>query len=361
MKKLQLPLAVALAASAVPAVASDAISGGFWVNHTIGNDDPDEVTYGDTNFETLIFYIDHTDDATGWKFSSEVRFGSGAFADPENNNTGGEWGFHKAWIGKDFEAGSVKIGKSAVPFGFKTINFWPGDELIGGYGDQMDVGVKWSSDVSKFHYDVAYYHVDDFGDSTASMDDGFHWGSKITYQKGQTAVLNGSYEFMEGQEIGVSYQTGKLRDLAGNDDRPYKGDHSAAVAYYEGTFGALGVKAQYITTERDLNGLTAASSAAGTPYLTNGDKIKNDRKSVTVSYAMNDFLFYVDYTNAESKTSDYKDGVGSTDSWAPGMSYDYGPGWVYVEYLSNDGGVNSDGMITDSNYDAWYFTIDYYF
>ncbi|MAK92357.1 MAG: hypothetical protein CMI13_14110 [Oleibacter sp.] len=356
MKKLRLPLAIALAASAVPAMASDAISGGFWVNHALYNTEAEEVTYGDTNYEALILYIDHADEASGWKFSSEFRLGKGAFTDPANNNTGGHYGFHKAWIGKDFEAGSVKIGKSQVPFGWKTTNFWPGDELLGGYADQMDVGVKWSSDVSKFHYDVAYYHVDDFGNSTETMDDGGHWGTTAEYQKGQTFVLNGSYEVADGHKVGASYQVGKLRDLAGNADRPMEGDHSAAVAYYEGSFGAVGLKAQYVITERDLSGLAAFAGTA-----LDDTKIKNDRRAVTVTYALNDFLFYVDYTNAESKTDDYKDTVGSADSWAPGFSYDYGPGWFYLEYVSNDGGIDSNGMVFNKEDDYLYLTVDYYF
>ncbi len=371
MKHLRLPLAIA-ALSAVPAMASDAISGGFWINHSLYNNDVNEVSYGDTNYEALILYIDHTDDASGWMFSSEFRLGKGGFTDPDNNNTGGHYGFHKAWIGKQFGPGTVKIGKSAVPFGWKTTNFWPGDEMLGGYADQMDVGVKWSADVGKFNYDVAYFHVDDFGNSTETMDDGGHWGStatydpldtpnnpaddvSINYQKSQTVVLNGAYEIAEGQKVGASYQVGKLRDLTGNADRPYEGDHSAAVVYYEGLFGDLGVKAQYMTTERDLSGITGVDAAGLEP------EIKNDRKAVTVTYAMNDFLFYVDYTNAEAKTDGNDDLVGSADSWAPGMSYNYGPGWVYVEYVTNDGGIDSNGMVTDGDYDAWYFTMDYYF
>lgn len=355
MKHLRLPLAIA-ALSAVPAMASDAISGGFWVNHSLYNDDVDEVSYGDTNYEALVLYFDHTDDASGWMFSSEFRLGKGAFTDPDNNNTGGHYGFHKAWIGKEFGPGTVKIGKTAVPFGWKTTNFWPGDEMLGGYADQMDVGVKWSADIGEFNYDVAYFHVDDFGNSTETMDDGGHWGTTDTYQKAQTFVLNGAYEFAADQKIGASYQVGKLRDVSTTaTDRPYEGDHSAAVVYYEAAFGDLGVKAQYMITERDLSGLTNVAAAL------QENKIKNDRKAVTVTYAMNDFLFYVDYTNAEAKTDGNDDLVGSADSWAPGMSYNYGPGWVYVEYVTNDGDIDGNGMVYDGDYDAWYFTMDYYF
>lgn len=351
MKKTLLATAIA-AVTAFPAVASDAISGGFWVNHAIYDGDADEATYGDTNFEALILYIDKKDEKTGWTFSSEMRYASGAFTDPANNNTGDNFGFHKAWIGKEFGNGQVKIGKTMVPFGWETVNFWPGDELIGGYADQMDVGVKWSATAGSLSYDVAYFHVDDFGSSTETMDDGGHWGSKATYQKAQTFVGNVAYTVAEGQTIGASYQNGRLRDVSGaSAARPYNGDHNAAVAYYKGEFGPVGVKAQYMTTYRDLRSL------AGVPQV----EVKNDRKAVTLTYSLDDFFFYVDYTNAESKTKGNKDVVGSADSFAPGMSYNYGPGWFYVEYVTNDGGIDANGMLTNADEDYWYFTMDYYF
>lgn len=346
-------LALAVTAAAMPAIASDSISGGFWVNHAIYDGDMSEATYGDTNYEALILYIDKTDEKTGWTFSSEMRYASGAFTDPANNNTGSHFGFHKAWIGKKFGAGQLTIGKSEVPFGWKSVNFWPGDGMMGGYGDQMDVGAKWSAEFGALSYDVAYFHVDDFGNSTETQDDGEHWGSKATYQKAQTFVGNVAYSVAKDQKVGVSYQNGRLRDLSdATDMRPYNGDHNAAVAYYEGGFGDVGVKAQYMTTYRDLRGV-----GGGVPQA----EIKNDRKAVTVTYTMGDYNFYVDYSNAESKTKDYKDGVGSADSYASGVSYNYGPGWFYLEYLSNDGDIDENGRVANGDYDAWFVTMDYYF
>ena len=358
MKKTLLVPAMA-AATAFPAVASDAISGGFWLNHAIYDDDLSEETYGDTNFEALILYIDKTDEETGWTFSSEMRYGKGAFTDPDNNNTGSHFGFHKAWVGKEFDSplgkGHLKIGKSAVPFGWGTVNFWPGDELIGGYADQMDVGVKWTGNQGALTYDVAYFHVDDFGNSTETMDDGGHWGSTDTYQKGQTFVGNLAYEFSKGQTVGASYQNGRLRDLSDADDaRPFDGNHDAAVVYYLGEFGPWGVKAQYATTYRDLRGVAESAGVLQ-------EEIKNDRKAITLSYALDDFYFYVDYTNTESNTDGIEDVVGSADSFAPGMSYDYGPGWFYVEYVTNDGVIGQDGELQNADQDFWYFTMDYYF
>lgn len=349
MKIIRLSL-LAAAVCAVPSYASDAISGGFWLNHALYNDDVSEVSYGDTNYEALILYIDKTDEKTGWQFSSEMRYGTGAFTDPANNNTGDNFAFHKAWIGKTFASGELKIGKTQVPFGWATINFWPGDELLGGYADQMDVGVKWSANTGAVHYDVAYFQADDFGDSTETLDDGGHWGSKTTYQKAHTAVVNMAYQLTAEQKLGASYQIGQLRDLTGaNAERPYVGNHSAAVVYYEGQLGAWGVKAEYMQTERDLNGIGNFS----------GPVIKNDRKAVELTYALGDYLFYVDYTNAEANTRGNR--VGSADSWAPGVSYNYGPGWFYVEYVSNDGDIGQNGEVVDGDYDALYLTMDYYF
>lgn len=361
MKKTLLVTAMA-AATAFPAVASDAISGGFWLNHAIYDGDVDEATYGDTNYEALVLYIDKTDAASGWMFSSEMRYGKGAFTDPDNNNTGSHFGFHKAWVGKEFGNGQVKIGKSAVPFGFGTMNFWPGDELLGGFGDQMDVGVKWTATEGALTYDVAYFHVDDFGNSTETMDDDKHWGEVATYQKSQTFVGNVAYEFSQGQTVGASYQNGRLRDLSDADDaRPYDGNHNAAIVYYSGEFGPVGVKAQYITTYRDLRGVAQGVTNDDGDILVPQDEIKNDRRGLTVSYAMDDFNFYVDYTNAESNTKGHKDSVGSADSFAPGMSYDYGPGWFYVEYVTNDGTIDRNGQLQNADEDYWYFTMDYYF
>ena len=69
---------------------------------------------------------------------------------------------------------------------------------------------------------------------------------------------------------------------------------------------------------------------------------------------------YVDYTGASTDT----DGNEAADhyAWAPGVSYNYGPGWFYVEYLNSKNGI-TDGDVTGdgSKYSALYLTVDYYF
>ena len=84
-----------------------------------------------------MLYFDHQAEGSQWLFSGEVRYGPGSFTDPLNNSSNDTFVLHKAWLGYTFnEESMLKIGKSQVPFGWKSINFWPGDMLLGGYGDQ---------------------------------------------------------------------------------------------------------------------------------------------------------------------------------------------------------------------------------
>ena len=165
--------------------------------------------------EALLIYIDHQQEGTPWSFSAEWRMGSGAFTDPGNNATGDNTVLHKAWVGYDLSQDTrLRIGKSQVPFGWKTVNNWPGDMLLGGYGDQMDVGIKLSKTGGPFPWEVAYCHADDWGEtSTDTTDDGGHWGSSETYRKIQTLVGTAGYEFTPGSTFYLSAQSGKLEDL----------------------------------------------------------------------------------------------------------------------------------------------------
>jgi hypothetical protein len=378
MKKSLLALAIAASATA-PAYASTAISGGIWLNHQYVTEETgtetterEGSTLGSTNSEALVLYIDHQQENSAWQLSAEWRTGPGSFSDGAHNSTGDTSGFHKLWVGYNFSKDrKVVIGKSQVPFGFGTTNFWPGDMALGGYGDQMDVGVKFSDKQDAISYDLAWYVSDDFGaTSTDTMDDNNHWGSSkgtaSIYRKVNTAVANIGYDLSESSTIGFSYQQGELQDLSGtfSDTGSIFGDHNAWDVWYTGTYGNLGVKAQVMGTQR--NGLDEV--LVGTPKLAAGaDEVKTIRQSLTVSYAAGPFNYYIDYTNAASDTdsNDASDMV----AFAPGVSYNYGPGWIYAEYLTQTNYIDGNGDIadmgdaknTDYKFSATYLTIDYYF
>lgn len=340
--------------------ASPSLSAGVWFNYryitdsdfssAAFNSDLDSETRGDIADEALILYADHKEEGQPWYFSAEMRFGPGSFTSPTNNSSGDNFTLHKAWVAYQFEAGGeLKIGKSQVPFGWKTVNFWPGDVLLGGYGDQMDVGFKYSRSLDRLHYDLAYYHADDWGEtSTDTVDDNNHWGSSDTYRKVQTAIFNIEYQLVENHRLGFSAQSGRLQDLsqyATTADASLSGKHNAVNLHYHGQFGDFYSKAQYILVEREL------------PNVSN--KIENWRAAIELGYTVDKWFYYLDASIADTDTAG--NNADAVQGHALGASYSYGPGWIYLEYLTSDGDIGADGDIYQADFDAVYVSIDYYF
>lgn len=358
-----LTLAVALGIGAVvtpvnTAVAADTtLTIGAWANYRyVQDDDRDDETLGDFASEALIIYADGNGSADNeaWSYSAELRIGPGSFSDPNNNSSGDNFTLHKAWIG--WQAGAntiIRFGKSQVPFGWKTVNFWPGDILQAGYGDQMDVGFKLNSSAGRMQYALAYYHADDWGErSTDTADDNGHWGSSDTYRKVQTFVGDVGFEFAPGQQIHLSAQSGGLQDLTGmSPDDEIDGDHSALALWYHGSFGPAYVKAEYMTMERELPANLRAAN--GLP-----DSIENSRAFVELGYASGNWFFYIDGSLAMPDTAGNP--ADDVTAFAPGMSYDYGPGWIYIEYLTQDGFVGRNGIVGEGDFDALYLSADFY-
>lgn len=339
-----------------PAQASNQLAGGVWLNYNqslhSGADEPNNGTIGD---EALVLYADgQADEGQGnWSYSAEWRMGPGSFTDPDNNSTGDQAGMHKAWVGFDLnDAHKLIVGKSQVPFGWKTYNFWPGDMLQGGYGDQMDVGLKLQGEASRINYDLAYFHQDDWGKiSTDTMDDNGHWGSSTTYRKVQTWVGNVDVDLTPNQTVGVALQAGRLQDFTTADDK-VDGDHSAAVVYYKGTFGSTFLKGEVIQAQRKLPKHYAS---------TNGfeSKVENTRYAFEVGRTSGNWTYYLDASWADPQTKG--NDASLVSAYAPGIKYNYGPGWLYAEYLTQDGYIGRDGNVGEGDFSALYLTVDFYF
>lgn len=332
---------------------------GFWANYQyIPDDEANSNSWGEIGNEALILYLDGAAESDSeatqgnWSYSVEVRAGPGSFTDPDNNSTGDYWVVHKAWVGWQLdEQHKVLVGKSQVPFGWKTVNFWPGDMLLAGFGDQMDVGAKLQGDYGGWRWDGAFYLADDWGaTSTDTVDDNGHWGSSTTYRKVQTLVLNGVLDVMPGQSVGLSLQSGGLQSLI-DPEHPVDGEHQAAVLYYLGEVGNWFAKASWIAMQRDLpDDYVQAGGVA--------DRIENQRLAVEVGYSHGPWNFYLDASAADPDTTGSD--AGTITAAAPGFSYDYGPGWIYVEYLTQDGYIDRNGQVFEGDFDALYLSLDFY-
>lgn len=354
------------------AAGSDLSAGVWWVYQNVTksdftsasyNHELDKTTGGNFADPAFILYARDHDEYGPWHYRAEFRIGTGSFTNPQNNNSGSYYTMHQAWIGYDVTDHSIlKIGKSQVPFGWKTVNFWPGDGLEGGYGDQMDIGIKYSSDVGNIHYDLAYYHQDDWGEtSTDTVDDNGHWGTSKTYRKIKTGVVNLNWTFIPHNTIGVSYQYGRLQDLvpiangnpgASNDN----GSHQEYDLHYMFEDGPWSAKYRYISVRRDFNGMNDLLNSPSGPV---SPIIKNHRHVVEGGYHYNNWFFYVDGGIARSQTDGNHSG--KVEFAAPGARYNYGPGWIYFEYLQSDGDINAYGDPYRGSFNALYVAMDFYF
>ena len=331
------------------ALSTPEFSGGFWVNYSY-----DENSYN-THFgdEAAVLYIDkERSENSPWNYSAEFRVGPGGFSDPDNNTTGSSFVIHKFWFSYSFDQSNrITIGKSDLPFAWKTANFWPGDMFLAAYGDQMDVGLKYQGNFQTIDLQIGFYPRDDWrSTSTDTTDDNRHWGSRNTYTKRNTFVLDTSIPIGEFHRFGVSAQSGELEEfitgLEQND-----GSHNAVAIYYIGKFEKWSLNLSYINTQRKLPKAYVLQSSLP-------DEVKNTRYNAELSYQLDKWTFMVNSNFAKSDT------IGSLNdtysAWAPGVKYNYGSGWVYLEYLNQDAWFDRDMRINEGNFAAWYLTLDYY-
>ena len=349
--------------------AAPQFSGGIWWVYQDAAADNLSGEFADPAF---IFYADNDDSTSPWGYSGEMRVGRGAFTNSESNSSGDNTIVHKAWVSYQLENGPLlTVGKSQVPFGWKTHNNWPGDMLQGGYGDQMDVGIKASGIFDSFSYDAAFYTQDDWGStSTDTSDDGGHWGSAVdgseTYRKEDTLVLNVDWHASEHHTFGISAQAGKLVDLSefvASGEKSLDDDHQAIDLHYVYNRDAVTFKYRYVDVSRDFRGLETCVARGAAPDFgveaCPNEEVKNERHAIYLGYGLNDWSFYLDATAASTSTA--SNTSGDVYAFSPGVSYKYGPGWVYLEYLWQDGFVDSFGDIGEGDFKSLYVTFDFYF
>ncbi|MCG5533046.1 hypothetical protein LRF89_06275 [Halorhodospira sp. 9621] len=376
--------AVALATPMSSALALDDVVGfGAWFNYNYDVDsDASEDRYGDLDFESFNIYANHQHG--DWFFDGEVRLGAGSFQvsgageDADQAADRNVIGIKELAIGRHYgEEWTMTVGKTEVPFTYSRFNFWPGERLASGFGDQYNPGIRFDFDPVNNPMDMSFMYIksQNWGTDTTSLDDGTlgHWGSNDTYHKINTLVAD--LGFTQGDfRYGASLQAGQLanqniEDDSGNEITAAEEieTHWAAGLYTEGTVGAWDLAGQLVHYDQgDIDEFYSGLDNAGIDddewFETQGS---GQVMMLSAGFNAGDWYHYGDLTG-RSPDSDF-DNLDDTYDLVLGTRYNYGPGWIYAELqLDNitgeDDGITGDGDAGDrDSTQAVYLTMDYYF
>ena len=357
--------AVALATPMSSALAlDDVLSFGAWVNYTYNVDnDASEDRLGDIDFPAFIIYANH--EHGDWFFDSELRYGSGSFQDFSGPNNEGDvqqsWGFKELAFGRHYgEEWTMTLGLTDVPFTTSRINFWPGERMTSGFGDQENVGIRFDHQPVNAAWDMSlmFAKSQNWGTDTTSQDDGTlaHWGKnenpymeydEDTYHKINTLI--GDFGVTQGDfRHGVSVQAGQLADI---DDPSETETHFALGVYTEGSVGDLDVQGQFVHYDQgDVNDLSNDYDTQGAGQV----------GSLGIGSAFGNWYTYGDLS-ARFPDSDRVNDDTQMDL-VLGASYDYGPGWIYPEILLENITDEEDGAGGSDEFSQTIsLTMDYYF
>jgi len=157
---------------------------------------------------------------------------------------------HTGWLGWDFDNGSqLQVGVNRVPFGpgpYGVSQSWFFDQhYYVGLSDDMDLGIKYVTDIGNWSLDFAYYFSSEWNGNGTSQDsarysyDAVDWTASIApngdvnfsalpngYRERNQFNVRAIYSFDDvavPTELGVSLQYGQLKGRRADD-----GDHWAA-------------------------------------------------------------------------------------------------------------------------------------
>ncbi|NBC47939.1 MAG: hypothetical protein GVY22_08110 [Gammaproteobacteria bacterium] len=156
---------------------------------------------------------------------------------------------HTGWLGWDFDDGSqVQVGINRVPFGpgpYGVSQSWFFDQhYYVGLSDDMDLGIKYVTDIGNLSLDLAYYARSEWNGNGTSQDsarygyDAVEWRSAVApdgtvsgaapngYEERNQFNIRAIYTFDEtpiATDLGVSLQYGQLKGRRTDD-----GHHWAA-------------------------------------------------------------------------------------------------------------------------------------
>ena len=138
--------------------------------------------------------------------------------------------------------------------------------------------------------------------------------------------------------------------------RDDEGDHEALNLHYTFTMNDFTARYQFIDTMRDFGGMDAFLLGGAAPA---DEEVETQVHMAQLIYNQNRWSYYLDAGVASTDTRG--NNADDVEFYAPGVSYKYGPGWLYLEYLWSDGDVDRNGDIYEADFRAVYASFDFYF
>ena len=142
---------------------------------------------------------------------------------------------HTGWLGYNFsESSQLQVGVNRVPFGpgpYGVSQSWFFDQhYYLGLADDMDLGVKYSSQTGNLSYDIAYYYSDE-GTYTGGSKDSARYSYDVVNESGSGYEERNQFnvraiQHIDGDvstDLGISLQYGELKSRGPQSD----GDHAA--------------------------------------------------------------------------------------------------------------------------------------
>lgn len=294
---------------------------------------------GDLGFDTFRFNV-HAE-AKGIYLDAEYRFYTDAF--------GGDY-LHHGYIGYDFsETTKMHLGVSQKPFGlqpYASHNWFFVLPYYLGFEDDYDAGVKFLHSMGNLDLAGAFYknaEVPGAGNNRYSLD-------IVPTNPGYTAGNNNeeinqwnaraAYHLGDNIEVGASFEYGGLYNFTvdttdnGSDG---KGDHLAFAGHFNGDFGPLNLKAEYIQYKfSPENGpgistdvVTMGSYGAAYNVASEGSFIVGGVSyDLPFSIGPLSFTAYNDYSVLSKAADGFEDSQANTI----GMIVKGGGIWTYIDY-----------------------------
>ena len=230
------------------------IGGAIGINYAYGTYDDNDRGEGIGGIDVDVFRLNAdlvADNVTG-RLEYRWQAGGGGLYDTYSM-------IHTAWLGYDagesglFRAGIVRVPFGPTAYGVSSSYFFDQHWYVG-LSDDMDLGIRWSTNFGNLTLDVGYYPSSEFqtdGESlessrygfdvvrweeTADPDGTVNWGvGENGFEERHQFNVRGIYGLEGGTEVGASLQYGMLQGTnIGGDD---SGDHFALSGHMKNVVG----------------------------------------------------------------------------------------------------------------------------